>query len=142
MHLHQTSQSRSRRTAEGHDREMGARRGKSSEGHLEELTRSDLAPPKHEFVSNEAESAPQASADSLIVRLSARDGWPSPVEGAALEMLYRCKPVLGSNPNPSARLTPGPPRLASAGVTSMRLRCDRWPEGPPGPRRSPCLPCR
>ena len=93
---------------------MEARRGKSSEGHLEELTRSDLAPPKHEFVSNEAESAPQASADSLIVRLSARDGWPSPVEGAALEMLYRCKPVLGSNPNPSAK------QIAAASLTRTR----------------------
>ncbi len=32
----------------------------------------------------------------------AQDGWPSPVEGAALEMPYSRKAVLGSNPNPSA----------------------------------------
>ena len=39
----------------------------------------------------------------LTVDSYARDGWPSPVEGAALEMLYSRKAVLGSNPNPSAR---------------------------------------
>ena len=42
--------------------------------------------------------------DEVVSRLFARDGWPSPVEGAALEMLYSRKAVLGSNPNPSAKL--------------------------------------
>jgi uncharacterized membrane protein YeaQ/YmgE (transglycosylase-associated protein family) len=34
--------------------------------------------------------------------MGSSDGWPSPVEGAALEMPYSRKAVLGSNPNPSA----------------------------------------
>lgn len=39
-----------------------------------------------------------------------RDGWPSPVEGAALEMPYSRKAVLGSNPNPSANQADFTPR--------------------------------
>src|SRR4029077_3439103 len=35
-------------------------------------------------------------------KLSSTDRWPSPVEGAALEMPYSRKAVLGSNPNLSA----------------------------------------
>src|SRR5438552_1618958 len=30
------------------------------------------------------------------------EGWPSPVDGDSLENCYRCKPILGSNPSPSA----------------------------------------
>src|SRR5712691_3366965 len=46
------------------------------------------------------------------LNFSLTDRWPSPVEGAALEMPYSCKAVLGSNPNLSANLcryAPAPP---------------------------------
>ena len=43
-----------------------------------------------------------AEARTASVDFSVTDRWPSPVEGAALEMLYSRKAVLGSNPNLSA----------------------------------------
>src|SRR4029077_21021394 len=34
--------------------------------------------------------------------LSQSEGWPSPAYGGGLEIRYRCKPIGGSNPSPSA----------------------------------------
>src|SRR4029077_20109697 len=34
--------------------------------------------------------------------LSQSEGWPSPAYGGGLENRYRCKPIGGSNPSPSA----------------------------------------
>ena len=49
---------------------------------------------------------PHATVSRVLVgrrlNFSPTDRWPSPVEGAALEMLYSCKAILGSNPNLSA----------------------------------------
>ena len=39
---------------------------------------------------------------TATLNFSPTDRWPSPVEGAALEMPYSRKAVLGSNPNLSA----------------------------------------
>ena len=46
--------------------------------------------------------APSGDTCRTSPKLSSTDRWPSPVEGAALEMPYSRKAVLGSNPNLSA----------------------------------------
>src|ERR1700736_507042 len=64
----------------------------------------------------------------VLGKLSGRDGWPSPVEGAALEMLYSRKAVLGSNPNPSANSNSALPLLGEPGIKQVEgaRRRFRW----------------